>query len=87
MKANYPYVDCEDHGRQLGYAVCKHVTKGQRIFAYIDPATKTAAGAITCGEGPHDDPDELDLLCEAHCIEALGMSIEQAMKKLKARIQ
>ena len=63
-----PFVDCAEHGRQLGYAVCKHVLLGRKV-ASVDYPTESMIGAISCDQAEHQ-VEECVLMCEAHCIAA-----------------
>ena len=65
-----PFVDCEEHGRQLGYCVCKHVLQGAKV-ASVDYPTEEMIGAISCDQPEHKVEDCV-LMCEAHCI-AVGL--------------
>ena len=68
-KYPYPYVDCETHGKQLGYCVCVHIAMGVPIWQYIR-ASEEETGEALCEEC-HINKQELDIndlimMCAIH---------------------
>lgn len=48
--AQYPYVTCDQHGRQLGICVCKCVMRGERKADDPIMPTEDSAGEGVCEE-------------------------------------
>ena len=61
-----PYVECDQHGKQIGFAVCEHVVSGQPNVT-IQMPTENCIGAITCGI--RHSADNAIVYCIVHAIE------------------
>ena len=75
----YPYIECDTHHRQLGYAVCVHVARHEAPPALIERASPTDLGTVLCqictSRGEDLNGDDVDVLCSM-CVEACGWIAE-----------
>ena len=66
----FPYVHCDQHGKQLSVAVCVHVIRGEAAAAHYAPPSDTGMGELLCDECravcPHPLSDLLRCICAAH---------------------
>lgn len=44
----YPFIDCDTHGKQLGYAVCQHVAEKTSPVFHVLRATQKDMGECFC---------------------------------------
>lgn len=69
----FPFVECNEHGRQRGYAVCRHVLSGVAPPSHVVLATDSAMGELFCGLPKHN-VYEMGVLCSVHVRELWGVS-------------
>lgn len=70
----YPFVDCDDHGRQPGYIVCIHLLNNPRLpVAHVLRATDKETGEILCAacSGRPARAEDLKIVCAGHAEELL----------------
>lgn len=44
----YPYIECEVHGKQFGYAVCIHIENDEAPVYHVMNATEDTIGRVFC---------------------------------------
>lgn len=64
------FVDCEVHGRILGYVVCCHVIANDAPVAKAVSPNEDHLGEILCAEADHN-PGHMTLIC-AQCALSQG---------------
>ena len=74
MKPPYPFVECDEHGRQRSLVVCMHVVNGAVPVHYV-PASDTEPGELLCRAGVAHATSDLRIICEAHALMLRGRAL------------
>jgi hypothetical protein len=65
---DFPWIECDEHGRQMSYAVCRHIAFDGASASAEDSelATPTAMGLIQCAAEHDGILDNFIMMCAEH---------------------